>query len=299
MAGHGHGKGRKRRGGHGGGEHGSDERWLLTYADMITLLMALFMVLFSISSVNISKYQVLQKSLKSAFSGGVLSGGKDILQSGSTNAPGTHPPTTIIPAIVAPTQSQAKQVLPTVNPQQAQAATVFNKSVAQAMSIAAAAHREQNELLRLKARLDLWAKEHGVSKYVRTLIDPRGLVIRILTDKVLFSSGSAQLQPQSLALLDELAKLLNVDQLHPITVAGHTDNQPISTAEFPSNWELSSARATNVVEFLIRHGVEAQRLSATGYAYLHPVASNATPQGRALNRRVEIILQRINPDLTP
>jgi chemotaxis protein MotB len=167
------------------------------------------------------------------------------------------------------------------------------------MSIAAAAHREQNELLRLKARLDLWAKEHGVSKYVRTLIDPRGLVIRILTDKVLFSSGSAQLQPQSLALLDELAKLLNVDQLHPITVAGHTDNQPISTAEFPSNWELSSARATNVVEFLIRHGVEAQRLSATGYAYLHPVASNATPQGRALNRRVEIILQRINPDLTP
>jgi chemotaxis protein MotB len=288
-------KGRKRKG--HGGEHGSDERWLLTYADMITLLMALFMVLFSISSVNISKYQVLQKSLKSAFSGGVLSGGRDIMQSGSTNSPGQHAPTTIIPAIVAPTQAQAKQMLATVNPQFSQAQTVYNKSVAQAMSIAAAAAREQNELLKLKERLDVWAQRHGLGKYVQTLIDPRGLVIRIVTDKVLFDSGSAVLQPELVPLLDEIAQLLNVDQLHPITVAGHTDNQPISTAQYPSNWELSVARAVSVVKYLINHGVNRQRLSASGYADLHPIALNDTPQGRAKNRRVEIILQRINPDL--
>jgi chemotaxis protein MotB len=166
------------------------------------------------------------------------------------------------------------------------------------MSVAAAAAREQNELQQLKAKLDLWAKQHGLANFVRTVIDPRGLVIRILTDRVLFDSGSAVLKPGALALLDEVAKLLNVDQLHPITVAGHTDNQPIQTAQFPSNWELSSARATNVVEFFIRHAVNPLRLSATGYADLHPVASNATPEGRALNRRVEIILQRINPDLS-
>jgi chemotaxis protein MotB len=297
MSAGGHGKRRGRRSAHGG-EHAGDERWLLTYADMITLLMALFMVLFSISSVNISKYQILQKSLKAAFSGAVLPGGKAILQSGSTNEPGNHPPTTFVPAITAVTQAQARQMLPSVNAQTAQAQQQFNASVAHAMAVAAAAAREQNELLKLKAKLDLWAKQHGLANYVRTVIDPRGLVIRILTDRVLFDSGQAVLKPQSLSLLDELARLLNVDKLHPITVAGHTDNQPIDTSRFPSNWELSSARATNVVEFFISHGVDPLRLSATGYAYLHPVASNATPQGRALNRRVEIVLQRINPDLS-
>jgi len=296
MSAHGHGK-KRRRGGHGGGEHGSDERWLLTYADMITLLMALFMVLFSISSVNISKYQVLQKSLKAAFSGAVLPGGQSIMQSGSTNAPGSHPPTTFVPAITAVTQAQAKQMLPSVNAQTAQAQQQFNSQVAQAMAVAAAAAREQNELLKLKAKLDAWAKAHGLTKYVQTLIDPRGLVIRIVTDKVLFDSGSADLRPTLVPLLDEIARLLNVDQLHPITVAGHTDNQPISTSRFPSNWELSVARAVSVVKFLNQHGVSALRLSPSGYSYFHPIASNATPQGRARNRRVEIILQRINPDL--
>ena len=96
-------------------------------------------------------------------------------------------------------------------------------------------------------------------------------------------------------LLNEIASLLNVDRTHPIVVEGYTDNVPIDTAEFPSNWELSTARATTVVQYLIAHGVDENRLGAAGYAQLHPIASNATPAGRALNRRVEIVFERLNP----
>ena len=86
---------------------------------------------------------------------------------------------------------------------------------------------------------------------------------------------------------------------HPITVEGNTDNQPIQSSQFPSNWELSTDRATTVVRYLIAHGVQDQRLSAAGYADLHPLASNATATGRARNRRVDIVLDRIYPDLNP
>ena len=92
-----------------------------------------------------------------------------------------------------------------------------------------------------------------------------------------------------------MARLLNVDVRHPIIVEGHTDNVPISSAQFPSNWELSTARATTVVRYLISQGVNRARLEAVGYADLHSVATNATATGRARNRRVEIVLERINP----
>ena len=127
------------------------------------------------------------------------------------------------------------------------------------------------------------------------MIQRRGLVVRVLTDNLLFDSGSATLQPGADQLLNEVAQLLNLDPTHPITVEGHTDNQPIATAQFPSNWELSTARATNVVRFLISRGVNRYRLGAVGYADLHPIASNATAAGRAHNRRVEIVLMRLNP----
>jgi chemotaxis protein MotB len=117
----------------------------------------------------------------------------------------------------------------------------------------------------------------------------------VLTDKLLFDSGSATLQPGGTPLLAEIAHLLNVDRTHPITVEGNTDNQPIDTAQFPSNWELSSDRAASVVRFLIAHSVYDERLSAAGYADLRPVASNATAAGRALNRNVDIVLQRLYP----
>ena len=144
------------------------------------------------------------------------------------------------------------------------------------MLSASGAQQEQASFVALKAKLDAYARAHGLSKQLQTVIDKRGLVVRVLTDKLLFESGTAALQPAGLPLLQEVGSLLNVDRTHPITVEGNTDNQPIHSAQFPSNWELSAARAATVVRYLIAHSVAAQRLSAAGYADLHPVTANAT-----------------------
>jgi chemotaxis protein MotB len=293
MAGHG-GRGRRGRGAHA--EHENDERWLLTYADMITLLMALFMVLFSISSVNISKYQTLQQSLKAAFSGSILPGGRSIMQSGSQSTTAHTPATAEIPSLVPLNPVAAAKANPSIASSKAnQSASLNSKQLEAALNSMSAALREQASLAALKQKLDAYAKEHGLSHDVQTVIDRRGLVVRVLTDQLLFASGQATLQPAGFPLLTEVAQLLNVDQSHPITVEGHTDNVPISSSEYPSNWELSTDRATTVVRYLISKGVNRQRLGAVGYADLHPLASNATAAGRARNRRVEIVLQRINP----
>jgi chemotaxis protein MotB len=254
--------------GHGAVEHENEERWLLTYADMITLLMALFMVLFSITSVNKAKLQVLQKTLQDAFSGQILPGGKALEESGSNpekKAPATPAPP--IPAIQS----------------------FLGKSSGSGQGSAAS---EQREFEHVKQQIDNFAHAHGLQKQVETVITQRGLVIRLLTDKVLFDSGSAQLKPAATPELTQVAQLLRLDQRHQIMVEGHTDNVPIHGSQFPTNWELSTARASGVVRFLIGHGVDKGRLGASGYAALHPIASNATDEGRSHNRRVEIVLLR-------
>ena len=285
------GHGRSRRG--HGAEHDNDERWLLTYADMITLLMALFMVLFSISSVNISKYRTLQMALKAAFSGDILPGGKSIEQPGAS-ANSSRAPTTIdTPAIVRLTPNVTSELEHVSGGQSGSAQASAQSAASSAASVqVSAAQQEQASFEALQRELNAYAAKHGFAKSVHVAIEQRGLAIRVLTDSLLFSSGSATLEPQGAPLLTEIAALLNVDHVHPIAVEGNTDNVPIS-GTFPSNWELSTARASSVVRFLIAKGVDSQRLSATGYAEQHPIATNATPAGRALNRRVEIVLQRL------
>jgi chemotaxis protein MotB len=288
-----HGK-RGRRG--GAAEHENEERWLLTYADMLTLLFALFMVLFSISSVNISKYQVLQQSLKAAFSGSVLPGGRAILQSGSESTSAHTPATAEVPSIVplepTPTSRSSSSTGSATSPA---AKPMTSAELQAALNSMSASIAEQDNFEALQRKLDAYAKAHGFGDRVQAVIERRGLVVRVLTDNLLFASGSATLEPGADQLLDEVAQLLNLDKSHPITVEGHTDNQPIHNPQFPSNWELSTARATNVVRYLISQGVSGQRLGAVGYADLHPIASNAAAAGRAKNRRVEIVLMRLNP----
>jgi chemotaxis protein MotB len=296
-----HGKGKKR------GlpvEHENEERWLLTYADMLTLLFALFMVLFSISSVNISKYQVLQQSLKAAFSGSILPGGQAILQSGSESTAAHTPATAVIPSIVplqpTPTSrssSSTGSANAFTTAQTAAAAQPMTSAQLQAaLNSMSASIAEQDELVGLQRKLESYAKAHGFANQVKAVVNRRGLVVQVLTDNLLFQSGQATLQPAGQPLLNEVAQLLNVDQSHPITVEGYTDNVPIHSAEFPSNWELSTTRATTVVQYLISRGVNDNRLGAAGYADLHPVASNSTAAGRALNRRVDIVIERLNPE---
>jgi chemotaxis protein MotB len=265
-----HRSGRRRRRGHGhDGEHENDERWLLTYSDMITLLMALFMVLFSISSVNTSKFDSLQRAMQEAFSGKILPGGKAIQQTGAqtqTERPAASPP---IPAIQA------------IQQQLAQAKTEK------------AANREDTDFRALKQKIDAYAREHGLTHKLETTIARRGLVVRLLTDNVLYGSGSATLNASATPLLDRIAQLLRTDFDHPIVVEGHTDSQPIASAAFPTNWELSAGRATTVVRFFIRDHVSPGRLSAAGYGAMHPLTTNDTAAGRSRNRRVEIVLARL------
>ena len=218
---------------------------------------------------------------------GILSGGKAILQSGSESTSAHTPATSEVPSIVPLTPNIPKPV------------DTSAQQISKAMLAQAAAQQEQSGFQKLKVELDAYAKAHGFSAQVQTVITRQGLVVRVLTDNLLFASGQATLEPAGEPLLNEVIALLNVDRAHPITVEGNTDNQPIQSAEFPSNWELSAIRATTVLRYLLAHGVTDQRLSAAGFADLHPIASNATAAGRAKNRRVDIVLDRIYPDLTP
>jgi chemotaxis protein MotB len=285
-----HGGGRRR----GGAAHHQDsgERWLLTYADMITLLMALFMVLFSISSVNISKYQVLQKALKAAFSGNILPGGKSIAQQGATNNASHSPRSSELQALVplVATGTGLQNVKSSAATSQSMTGAAAKQVAAQQAS---AVQQEASEFTHIKRELDEYARQHGFGSKVQTSIDRRGLVIRVLTDDLLFESARANLNTGADSLLSEIGQLLNLDQTHRIDVEGNTDDVPIASSEFPSNWELSTARASTVVRFLIGKGVSASRLTAAGYADQRPIASDATASGRARNRRVEIVMQRL------
>jgi chemotaxis protein MotB len=253
----------------------NEDRWLLTYADMITLLMALFMVLFSISSVNTTKFESLQRALNDAFSGRILPGGKSLQSHGGSETQRKAAPEPPIPALQPPLAR------PIHNQERDGAAAADGR------------REEQEDFRELKRRIDQYAREHGLREKVQTTISRRGLVIRLLTDRVLFDSGQAVLKPRAVPLLTHVGELLRLDKIHPVQVEGHTDNRPIASAAFPSNWELSTIRASTVVRFLLGRRVAGDRLSAAGFADEHPIATNGHESGRSRNRRVEIVLLRI------
>jgi chemotaxis protein MotB len=258
-------------------EHENHERWLVSGYDMMTLLFAVFVVLFAISSTNISKVKALQQSLQEAFSGPVLSGGKAMVQTGNS--------------------SEAKQAtptppLPSLSPAQAVADAM--KGIKQDSGGEQAAQAEQRDFLDLKARIDKLVAKAGLDDKVSTTVSPRGLRVRLLTDRLLFDSGSAAVNAAAVPALDGIGRILASEHGHPVEVDGHTDDRPIATSQYPSNWQLSGARAGAVVQRMAAAGIAPARMSLTGYAAEHPVAPNATAPGRARNRRVEIVLTRLH-----
>ena len=247
--------GKRRRGGQDA-EHDENERWLVSYADMVTLLMALFIVLFAIANVNTSKFEELKQSLTSAFDGPVKEGGGSVLDGGASDG--------------------------------AVQGTILDE---RAGSGKTAAQQEAEDLRKLKERIDAYARERGLADKLSARIERRGLVITILTDELLFDSGSAVLRPEGRPLVRAVGGILRAERKHQVVVEGHTDTVPIS-GRYPSNWELSTARAASIVRVLIDADVGPRRLLATGRAYYDPVASNATERGRMRNRRVQIVLPR-------
>jgi chemotaxis protein MotB len=211
------------------------------------------------SVVNKSKLASLQTSLHNAFSPHVIPGGNAIKRTGG--------------------DAETTKLKP-----QTAAVTAADKN--------AAAHEEDRELRKLQREVDAQSKKLGMAGRVKTRVTKRGLVIDILTDNLLFDSGAARIKPAGLELIAHLAPMLRQQQSHDVHVEGHTDNVPIKGSLYPSNWELSTARASAVVRALIALGMSPDRLTATGRAQLDPSASNATNLGRARNRRVEIVLPR-------
>jgi chemotaxis protein MotB len=265
----------KRRGHDHEEEHENEERWLVSFADMMTLLFCLFMVLFAISSVNTSKFEALQKALQDAFSGKILSGGQAVMETGNDKQPekpGTEPP------------------LPAMTPLQALATTSIDESASKA------AKKEEQDFKALKRKIDALVAKEGLTGKVETTVRKKGLVVELLTDNVFFDSGQAALKPGALHLLDKLGDVLRAENEHPIVVEGHTDSQPISNAQYPSNWELSGARASAVVRTFVSDGVQRGRVSGALYGAEKPTASNATVEGRSRNRRVDVILTRLHQE---
>ena len=239
-------------------EHENHERWLVSYADFITLLFAFFVVMYAISSVNEGKYRVLSDSLVSAFKNPqTQTGGKPVVIVQGT-----------------PIQPPAPLPVPAITPQQAPEDEHKIKTKQKMKNVA-------DEIMKALQPLVAEGK-------VRLLETSRGVTIEI-NDSILFPPGQARLQAISVAALGALAQVLASSDF-PITIEGHTDNTPIATPQFPSNWELSAMRATTVLRLFNDAGVSAERLTAIGYGETRPLETNTTPEGRGRNRRVSILI---------
>jgi chemotaxis protein MotB len=269
------GKG-KRRG--GDGDHENHERWLLTYADMITLLVAFFIMLYAMSVMNITKFQQLAVSVRSGFGSSMTNGVPTIIKvGGGINAD---------PSIMSNSAAQPS------SGQGADKAAAGSPPSWDVPSKALAATEEQKRLASVYRILKEYIAKKGLKASVGVVLNERGVVITLLTDKMLFDSGKADLRPGEFGLLNTIAYVLVKQVDNPIRIEGHTDNLPIHTSRFPSNWELSAVRSATVLRYIAGQGVPQNRFEEEGYADQRPVASNATAAGRRRNRRVAIVILR-------
>ncbi|WNB85234.1 flagellar motor protein MotB [Cellulomonas sp. ATA003] len=268
MSGPGHG-GRRKRGGHEE-EHENHERWAVSYGDMMTVLCALFIVLYSMSQVDQVKYEQLAQSLSEGFNGGkpdVLSGSDGVLTgvtAGNPDVPKAEPVAPVDPAALPPTDLQL-------------------------------ATEEVSRLQDVQAEIEARLAAVGMGQQVRYRIDERGLVIGLVANDVFFDSGSARLQPAADTILDAAAPVL-VAIPDRISVEGHANNIPIS-GRYATNWELSSDRATQVLRHLVEvDGLPGERISAVGYGDTRPLDPGTSPEALATNRRVDLVIHSGMPE---
>src|SRR5262245_22046878 len=257
------------------------EAWAIPYGDLVTLLLAFFVVMYAISSVNEGKYRVLSDSLFAAFRGAprtlqpVQVGEKQV---GS----GADVKTTLVEQAML--EGQPRSMLAALpvktgvpDPKQAEAALINQRQSARARALQQVADdvaKAMDDLVKanlvIVRRTDFWIE------------------VEIKTD-ILFPSASAQLEPAAVHVIEKLGEAL-APYPNPIRVEGHTDNRPIKTVAFISNWELSAARAGSVVRVLASKGVEPSRLAVIGYGENRPTHPNDTPDGRNSNRRVVVVI---------
>lgn len=267
---------RNRRKRHGEAQENRD-RWMITYADLITLLLIFFVILFAMSSLDTDKYNIVTSSLSESFKSGspVLEGGNGILDAGkiTENKQGNA---------AGDANAIAK---PTAEPE--------DKTENEAPSARELAFREQEtKLAELMGVITTYVKENNLGEQIFVADKPQGIEIT-LSDRFLFDAGKADLKSPALPALQQLSGLFK-DIGATISIEGHTDNTPVSAASrYNDNWELSGARALSVLRFFIdSEGLNPDTFQYAGYADTRPTADNTTAAGKQKNRRVEIIVLR-------
>ncbi len=264
-------------------EDSNHDRWLVSYADFITLLFAFFVVMYSISSVSEGKYRVLSDSLAQIF-----------------ELPTTSPSLLVPSPVDLPVQQKMpyEQVEGTVDSDQA---TGINEEVS-AIEEEQVENKDKSDTEQDRVKKSIGEIADDIRYELVPFIDDGLITVNNTNNKIeveiksemLFSSGEARLKSEVIPVLSNLATIFTTFN-NPVQVEGFTDDQPIKTMQFPSNWELSAARAASVVHLLMRKGIDPARMSATGYAEFKPIADNSTKEGRQQNRRVMIVIPTI-PD---
>ncbi len=256
-----------------------DESWLIPYADVLTLLLALFIVLFAASEVNSQKFQEISDSFNQE-----LQGGTGILDNQSAVETFEETSKLAEPNDVDPTEGEA-----TTPPEVEEEIDDKIEMTAEEIEQLALAE-DYKELAAIQDKLKAYIAERNLEDKLEAELTSKGLVLKI-KDGVLYGSGSADLSGDAEVITEEISKMLVTDPPRSIFIEGHTDSIPSTSAAFPSNWELSSARAINFMKILLENDdLDPAKFSATGFAEHQPIASNETAEGRAENRRVEVLI---------
>jgi len=274
------------------------ERWLVSYADFITLLFAVFVVLYAMSQVDKARVAKVIASTNEAFGMAKSSSAPvfNVIDSDSANL--VPIPDAVNQKPMAPDANiDRKKKIAELLKEKAAIDEAFEAPILESDQEDKVKKKKEHEKVRaesqdfkkIKENIAAFLEEKGAVDKVSMEVGPRGLVIS-LKDTEFFDSGKAIVRPESMVLLDNISAAIG-QYSNSVRIEGHTDNQPIKTVLFPSNWELSTARATNIVHYLVKtHDLPPERLSAIGYGEYRPIADNRTEEGRQKNRRVDVVL---------
>lgn len=243
-----------------------DESWLIPYADLLTLLLALFIVLYAMNSVDVKKFDEMSRAFSIA-----LNSGTGVLDQPSIIQHGTDP------------DKRDQDADDEENEQNKEDESKLSEAELQEII-----KQEKAELEDLKKKIDDYIDKNGLMSDLETTLNMSQLLITI-SDNALFAPGQATVKPEARALATAIATMLQQYPKYDILVAGHTDDTPVNRAEFNSNWDLSSTRAVRFLDIMLENKqLEPKRFSAIGYGEYHPVAENTTAANKAKNRRVEV-----------
>jgi len=260
-------------------EHENHERWLVSYADMLTLLFALFVVLYSMSQVDVTKFTAFAEGLKEGFGAPVT-----ILDDGAA----VDGPTVDSP--LKPIQVAQDAAIDGTQQTDAEKEAAEEYAAQQAQQTASEAQAAYTQLDQARDAIAAALAAAGQSNAAKLVIDERGLVVHVVSDPVLFAPESAVLLPQGKKVVDAIAPAVKALP-NKVDVEGHANSIPVTKGgPWPSNWELSATRATTVLRSLATDGVPEKRLSATGYSDTEPLVAAGTKNANEINRRVDVVV---------